>query len=83
MGHLPYWLAAECDIEKTQIYRIEGGKINTTLSTPAVLARAFNLTLEELVRVVPYQKGLLHTLLFVKDMRRFHQPFQMFIQNYV
>lgn len=42
-------LAIACDVEKTQIYRIEGGKINTTLSTLAVIAEAFEMTLEELV----------------------------------
>ena len=42
-------LAAACDIEKTQIYRIEGGKINTTISTAALLAETFGLTLEELM----------------------------------
>jgi transcriptional regulator with XRE-family HTH domain len=45
-------LAIACDVEKTQIYRIEGGKINTTLSTLAVIAEAFEMTLEELVEGV-------------------------------
>jgi len=43
-------LAAECDIEKTQIYRIEGGKINTTISTLKLLAEAFKMTIEELMK---------------------------------
>lgn len=41
-------LAYACDVEKTQIYRIEGGKINTTLSTLAALAEALGLSLKEL-----------------------------------
>lgn len=41
-------LAYACDVEKTQIYRIEGGKINTTLSTLVALAEAFGLSLKEL-----------------------------------
>lgn len=41
-------LAYACDVEKTQIYRIEGGKINTTLSTLVALANAFELSLKDL-----------------------------------
>jgi transcriptional regulator with XRE-family HTH domain len=41
-------LAIACDVEKTQIYRIEGGKINTTVSTLAALAEAFELSIAEL-----------------------------------
>jgi transcriptional regulator with XRE-family HTH domain len=55
-GMSQYDLSVECDIEKTQIYRIEGAKINPTLSTLVALARAFDLTLEELLRDVPYKK---------------------------
>ncbi|SJZ78256.1 helix-turn-helix domain-containing protein [Sediminibacterium ginsengisoli] len=45
-------LAIACDVEKTQIYRIEGGKINTTISTLHALAEAFELSLEQLLHDV-------------------------------
>lgn len=45
-------LAFACDVEKTQIYRIEGGKVNTTLSTLVALANAFELSLADLMKDV-------------------------------
>lgn len=43
-------LAYECDVEKSQIYRIEKGKVNTTLSTLDALAKALEVSIADLVK---------------------------------
>ena len=42
-------LAFEAEMELSQIHRIEKAKINPTLTTMSALAKAFNLTLAELM----------------------------------
>jgi len=42
-------LAIEADVEISQIYRIEKGLVNPTLSTLSNLAKALNTTLPELM----------------------------------
>ncbi len=42
-------LANEADVEISQIYRIEKGLINPTLSTLKILANALNISLPELM----------------------------------
>ena len=42
-------LANECDLELSQIHRIEQGKINPTLSTIQAIAKGFNLSIAELL----------------------------------
>jgi transcriptional regulator with XRE-family HTH domain len=42
-------LANEADVEISQIYRIEKGLVNPTLSTLKVLATALNISLAELM----------------------------------
>jgi transcriptional regulator with XRE-family HTH domain len=42
-------LANECDMELSQVHRIEQGKINTTLSTLQALAKGLNIPMSELV----------------------------------
>jgi transcriptional regulator with XRE-family HTH domain len=43
-------LAYECEMELSQIHRIEQGKINPTLSTLDALAKGFNITIAELLK---------------------------------
>jgi transcriptional regulator with XRE-family HTH domain len=43
-------LSHEVDVELSQIYRIETGKINPTLSTLVALAKALNIPLCDLMR---------------------------------
>jgi transcriptional regulator with XRE-family HTH domain len=43
------YLAYECEMELSQIHRIEQGKINPTLSTLEALAKGFNLSISELL----------------------------------
>lgn len=45
-------LCLECDMEKTQLHRIETGKYNSTISTLNVIAKALGVTLSELVKGV-------------------------------
>jgi transcriptional regulator with XRE-family HTH domain len=45
-------VAAECGINKKQIYLIEKGKNNITISTLEVLANTFGITLAELFKEV-------------------------------
>lgn len=42
-------LAAEADIEVMQVYRIETGKVNTTISTVLALATALGVTPKKLM----------------------------------
>lgn len=42
-------LALECEIEKQQVYRIEHGKVNVTISTLELIARALDVSLAELL----------------------------------
>ena len=42
-------LANEADVEISQIYRIEKGLVNPTLSTLKILANALNISLPELM----------------------------------
>ncbi len=42
-------LANEADVELSQIHRIEKGKINPTLSTLFMIAKAFGIELSDLV----------------------------------
>jgi transcriptional regulator with XRE-family HTH domain len=42
-------LAIEADIEISQVHRIEKGKINPTLSTLHILAKALHVDLKDLV----------------------------------
>jgi transcriptional regulator with XRE-family HTH domain len=42
-------LAFEAEIEVSQVYRIERGKVNPTLSTLNILANALNISLMELM----------------------------------
>ena len=42
-------LAIEADVEISQIYRIEKGIVNPTLSTLNSLAKSFNISLSDLV----------------------------------
>jgi transcriptional regulator with XRE-family HTH domain len=44
-------LANRCDIEHSQISRIELGKINTTISTMFLLAEKLNIDVTELVKL--------------------------------
>jgi len=41
-------LAYEADMELSQIFRIEKGKVNPTLTTLNALAKAFNISLNKL-----------------------------------
>lgn len=43
-------LAHTCDMEKSQVYRIEKGSVNTTLSTLEALAKGLGLTLGQLLK---------------------------------
>lgn len=43
-------LSYECDIELSQIYRIEKGKINCTISTLKVLAEGLQMEIADLVQ---------------------------------
>jgi transcriptional regulator with XRE-family HTH domain len=43
-------LALEADIEKSQIYRIENGLVNPTITTVIVIARALNIKPSELFK---------------------------------
>jgi transcriptional regulator with XRE-family HTH domain len=43
-------LAFACDIELSQVYRIEKGKINATLTTIQTLAKGFEITIEEIMK---------------------------------
>jgi transcriptional regulator with XRE-family HTH domain len=45
-------LANTCDIEKSQVYRIEKGKINTTLTTLRALADGLELSISELLSIL-------------------------------
>jgi transcriptional regulator with XRE-family HTH domain len=45
-------LANECDMELSQVHRIEQGKINPTLSTLEALAKGFGVTIAELLKGV-------------------------------
>jgi len=42
-------LCYEAEMELSQIYRIEKGKVNPTLSTLAALAKALDISLKELL----------------------------------
>lgn len=42
-------LANKADVEVSQIHRIESGKVNTTISTLNVLAKALGIRLKELI----------------------------------
>jgi transcriptional regulator with XRE-family HTH domain len=42
-------LANEADVEISQVYRMEKGLINPTLSSLTVVAKALNISLQELV----------------------------------
>lgn len=42
-------LCLECEMEKTQLFRIETGKNNITISTLAVIAKALGVTVSELL----------------------------------
>ena len=48
-GISQYELAALCNVEQSQITRIENGKINTTLSTIFALSNAFEMRMSELM----------------------------------
>ncbi len=43
-------LCLECEMEKTQLHRIETGKYNTTISTLRVLARELGVSLSDLFK---------------------------------
>jgi transcriptional regulator with XRE-family HTH domain len=43
-------LAADANIEYSQIAKIETGKINTTVTTADAIARALNIALEDLFK---------------------------------
>ena len=43
-------LSYDCDMELSQIHRIEKGKVNTTLSTLEALAKGLNTTISELLK---------------------------------
>lgn len=43
-------LCLECEMEKTQLHRIETGKYNSTISTLAVLAKALGVTISDLMK---------------------------------
>lgn len=45
-------LSLECEMEKTQLRRIETGKYNSTISTLAVIAKALGIALSELLKGV-------------------------------
>lgn len=42
-------LAYACDMEKSQVYRIEKGKVNATISTLEALAGGLGISISELV----------------------------------
>ncbi|MGV8130608.1 MAG: helix-turn-helix domain-containing protein [Candidatus Pacearchaeota archaeon] len=42
-------LCLECEMEKTQLFRIESGKNNSTISTLSVIAKALGVTISELL----------------------------------
>jgi transcriptional regulator with XRE-family HTH domain len=44
-------LAFEAEMEISQVHRIEKGVINPTLTTLNALAKAFNITLDDLVKI--------------------------------
>jgi transcriptional regulator with XRE-family HTH domain len=48
-------LANEAEMEIRQLGRIEGGEINTTVSTVLALAKALNMDISELFKF-PYKK---------------------------
>lgn len=50
MNMSQYELAAYSNMEQSQIRRIEGGQINTTISTAQSIANAFNIELYELFK---------------------------------
>jgi transcriptional regulator with XRE-family HTH domain len=43
-------LAYACDMELSQVYRIENGKINATLSTIEALAKGLEISISELLK---------------------------------
>lgn len=43
-------ISIECEIEKQLVYLIEHGKVNTSVSTIDLIARALNVSLSELFK---------------------------------
>jgi transcriptional regulator with XRE-family HTH domain len=43
-------LSYECDMELSQIYRIEKGKVNATVSSLYAIAKGFKISLQELIQ---------------------------------
>jgi transcriptional regulator with XRE-family HTH domain len=43
-------LAAECEIEKQQLHRIETGKVNTTVSSLYVIAKGLGVPISDLIK---------------------------------
>ncbi|MBI2274176.1 MAG: helix-turn-helix transcriptional regulator [Bacteroidetes bacterium] len=45
-------LGAECGIERNTVFRIEKGKVNTTICTLNALAKGLGVSVSELMKII-------------------------------